>query len=524
MALELERFWRSQPPSGGINWGHPRARDLVFFAPLGLSHGLRDLVTGQVLTRTGLTSSVNSGGVTSHLFGSSSYADFSKPAGISQDTPFTIAWTQDPISATGYHTIFVCNFGTAGTHNQFVVYQSSSDSAYNFVVGPRGTGGSSANSPRFSTLGTTVNGQRDRFVLQVLAGPQSLTTSNYILWRNGQRFTAGSTASLGGVTAAIARIGARDTGADPFEGALQDMRLWSRVLTDPEAEAESRFERAAELYEPRKIWLPFSTSSGVSGTSATTNANDTSSASGTTTVTGTSATTNAADTSSASGTTTVVGTSATTNAADTSSASGSVGGGVSGTSATTNANDTSSASGTTTVVGTSATTNSNDSVSAAGWAGSVSGTSATTNANDTASASGSGGTVAPSTAPTPAGRARRRMVYVEIDGRPVVVGSEDEAVALLEKLEEKAEEVARVAVERASKATKRPTRKVLADARKTLEVPRISTPGRQDLGARYRERIREIYEQAAQAIEIAARMRDLELAIEADDEEVLLLL
>lgn len=128
------------------------------------------------------------------------------------------------------------------------------------------------------------------------------------------------------------------------------------------------------------------------------------------------------------------------------------------------------------------------------------------------------------TTQTPAGRPRRRMVYVEIDGKPVVVGSEEEAVQLLEKLEEKAQEVARVAVERASKANKRPTRKVLADARKTLEVPRISTPGRQDLGARYRERIREIYEQAAQAIEIAARMRDLEMAIEADDEEVLLLL
>lgn len=116
------------------------------------------------------------------------------------------------------------------------------------------------------------------------------------------------------------------------------------------------------------------------------------------------------------------------------------------------------------------------------------------------------------------------MVYVEIDGKPVVVGSEDEAVQLLEKLEEKAQEVARVAVERASKANKRPTRKVLADARKALEVPRISTPGRQDLAAQYRDRIKAIYEQAAQAIEIAARMRDLEMAIEADDEEVLLLL
>lgn len=163
-----------------------------------------------------------------------------------------------------------------------------------------------------------------------------------------------------------------------------------------------------------QIWVSESSGGGVTGTSATTNANDTSAASGTTTVvgtsattnandtsaasgsvgsavTGTSATTNANDTSSASGTTTVVGTSATTNANDTSAASGSVGGGVTGASNTTNADDTSAASGTTTIVGNSATANANDTSNAAGWAGTVTGTSATTNANDISAASGTAG-------------------------------------------------------------------------------------------------------------------------------------
>lgn len=128
--------------------------------------------------------------------------------------------------------------------------------------------------------------------------------------------------------------------------------------------------------------------SGVTGTSATTNANDTSASSGTTTVIGTSATTNANDASASSGTTTVTGASATTNADDTSAASGSVGSGVTGTSATTNADDSSAASGTTTVTGTSATTNADDTSSATGWAGIVSGTSATINNNDTSTAFG----------------------------------------------------------------------------------------------------------------------------------------
>jgi hypothetical protein len=129
----------------------------------------------------------------------------------------------------------------------------------------------------------------------------------------------------------------------------------------------------------------------VTGTSATTNAADTSAATGTTTVTGSSSTTNADDTSAATGTTTVTGTLATTNADDTSAASGSVGEPVSGSLAYTNADDTSAASGTTTVAGTSATTNADDTATASGTT-TVTGTVAATNADDTAAASGASGT------------------------------------------------------------------------------------------------------------------------------------
>ncbi len=151
----------------------------------------------------------------------------------------------------------------------------------------------------------------------------------------------------------------------------------------------------------------------VTGSLASTNANDTSSASGTTTAVGSLATTNANDTSSASGSTTVAGSLATTNANDTVSASGDVGGTVSGSVsytnvndsvaatgtttvvgslAQTNVNDTVSASGTTTIVGTLNTVNSNDTVVASGASGSVTGTLAYTNNNDALTASGTSGT------------------------------------------------------------------------------------------------------------------------------------
>jgi hypothetical protein len=161
----------------------------------------------------------------------------------------------------------------------------------------------------------------------------------------------------------------------------------------------------------RKVWI--ASSSGASGSLATTNANDTSAASGTTTVTGSLARTNANDTSaasgsttvtgslartnandtsSASGTTTVTGSLATTNANDTISASGAVGSDVTGTVNATNANDTSAASGTTTVTGSVAKTNANDTSAASGTT-TVTGSLARTNADDSVSASGAVGSV-----------------------------------------------------------------------------------------------------------------------------------
>jgi hypothetical protein len=151
------------------------------------------------------------------------------------------------------------------------------------------------------------------------------------------------------------------------------------------------WDSVADTYSNVVVGDVTTDAAGVTGTLAVTNANDTSAASGTTTVVGTLARTNANDAVSAIGTTTVVGTLARTNANDSVAASGSVGGAVSGTVAYTNANDTSAASGTTTVTGTVARTNANDSVAASGAAGSVTGTVAVTNANDSVSASGTAG-------------------------------------------------------------------------------------------------------------------------------------
>lgn len=126
---------------------------------------------------------------------------------------------------------------------------------------------------------------------------------------------------------------------------------------------------------------------------------------------------------------------------------------------------------------------------------------------------------------TGAGRPRRtrQRVVVEIDGEDFIAESSEEAQAILDQAKEAAEEKAKVAVERATKARNRPTRKVMADARKALELPAISAP---DLGGYAEEisrQIEDIYQSAIQTIEVAALLRKRELE-EEDDEDILMLL
>jgi hypothetical protein len=165
-----------------------------------------------------------------------------------------------------------------------------------------------------------------------------------------------------------------------------------RHATTGSAENPAAFALAAsEEWVTQTLCVP-PASAGATGTAAVTEADDTSTASGTETFTGTSTTTEAADTSTATGTETFTGTSATTEEADTSTASGTHTENVTGSAAVTEADDTSSAAGTETFTGTSATTEADD-VSTATAIETFTGTSATTEADDTATASGTVGSV-----------------------------------------------------------------------------------------------------------------------------------
>jgi hypothetical protein len=118
------------------------------------------------------------------------------------------------------------------------------------------------------------------------------------------------------------------------------------------------------------------------------------------------------------------------------------------------------------------------------------------------------------------GRKPRRPLTVEIDGETFSVNSREEALALLEQAKQTAEENAKLTVERAAAAEKRPTRKVLKDAREALQEPEIEAS--EDLAAEaeaVKAEIDALYKDAMVKVEIAARLRR-----EEDEDETALLM
>lgn len=149
---------------------------------------------------------------------------------------------------------------------------------------------------------------------------------------------------------------------------------------------------------------------------------------------------------------------------------------------------------------------------------------------DAASVSGSAvdeSTYVPPAPSTGAGRSKRkRQRYeVEIDGEVFTADSVDQALEILDQAKQQAKAVADLAVERAAKAKKRRPQNILRDAEKALQLPEIKAPPElQSAADAAMADIQALYEQAAQAIEIEAAMRRREAEIEADDEDILLLL
>ena len=355
----LQSPWDSQPQEAvQVDWISPLARSLVLADP-----GQMDLPSW---TKTGTRRTPTKEGLVRGFgatLGAGTTDRIETPirSGNAQRSYFARVFANGP-GSSNFGRIF--NVGSSAAL-PFISFDGSGTSKILFTLGNSG-------SAQFITLNNVATLPAWFDVLCVWDGS---TISNLpLIYINGVSVALNSstppTGSISGFGGEALTIGNRTSdSARAWDGYIGPTAIWDRALDA--REARELTANPWQLFAPQVIQIPVYAAGGVTGTSATTNA---------------------ADTSSASGTTTVTGTSGTTNAADISAASGSVGSAVSGTSATTNSDDTGAANGTTTVTGSSATTNAPDTSAASGSAGAVTGTSETTNANDSASASGTSGT------------------------------------------------------------------------------------------------------------------------------------
>lgn len=244
--------WTQQPQAGaGVAWADAITRNLVFLAPL--SPGLMvDLASGMRVTDTGTGRVVTAKGVYAHFGAATVTVPTAQcPPGIEQTTPVTIAWTEQSIAPSGYSAVMQFRpLPVDGIHPAFVVYrQSTAGGAYAMVVGPRGA----SPGARFPTEHCSADGLR-RYVLRCAGGVGSSARADYALWRDGRAIASVAPNPLSHYGGGEFSIGSREGGADKFEGALGNVHIWSRALTDAEAVRWSADEFCTR--EPQRIWVP----------------------------------------------------------------------------------------------------------------------------------------------------------------------------------------------------------------------------------------------------------------------------
>lgn len=257
--------WDRQPQEGvDLDRGGEFFNNLVVAAPFNPSLPMRDLVSGRSITATGLGSRIVTANGLYHSFGSSNYADLPQPPEITSGTqPITIAWTQQPVATSGYSTILT--WKVSGAAKPFLIYQSATDAAYYFSVGPRDGAG---NAVKFgAAVGAVTNGALDKFLLVCLGGVSSTNASDYVLYRNGEAFTSADKAAFGNSSSTAFRVGATETGGDPFEGAIGDFCIWNEAFGAEKAQRYQNFQW--RLYAPQAILVPVSAGGGGTTISAT---------------------------------------------------------------------------------------------------------------------------------------------------------------------------------------------------------------------------------------------------------------
>ena len=238
-----------QPQFGGaqIDWGNPITRGLVFCQA---SQG-PDAARGKAKTITGAVGrGVNKFGQLASFGGgvNESYPAFGPE--LTNATPATVFWLQEPRAGAAYST--VAQFRPSGSAQPFLIYQSSSDLSYAFVVGQM-----NGAVPSFGlSTGFPVNNVPVSHAIVTTTNLDSRTVGDWTAYKNGVGYTTATTTSFSGASATQTTIGSMSTGGDPFEGLIGNFCIWNRALSA--AEIKSLSDNPWQIFAPqsRQIWVP----------------------------------------------------------------------------------------------------------------------------------------------------------------------------------------------------------------------------------------------------------------------------
>jgi hypothetical protein len=241
-----------------INWSHPLARGLRFYAPLNAA-GLIDVVSGSFGTKTGLTDKEVVGQDLLPKFSSSNYVDFPSPVGINGSTPITIAWSQ---KLTGAGDSAVLTWTPTGASAQFTIYEYN---ASNYFLSGGATGSSSWS---FNDAGTLVANRVEHYVV-ILPNGTDGSGSLAKAYRNGIDLGTPAGTSLGFTASSNVRIGAFGNAGSPFVGGLGNLHIWARALSSAEALQWTRLGEQYQVVAPsRRVWVQLGPAAGGATTDA----------------------------------------------------------------------------------------------------------------------------------------------------------------------------------------------------------------------------------------------------------------
>ena len=205
----------------GVDGANPLARDLILSLPLSPGTGYKSLGRdGRTGTPTAVTSTATPQG-TAAKFAGAGYINLGATPLMDAATPFTLALYETVDVASG----FAGMVGFALSNGKQWLWIRGSDPAYRCAMGPTGGG-----APNFASAGPQTAGEKIRWLVTGSLGMGAGTGMR--VWANGVEQTFSAT-NFGAISATSNYIG-WDGADDKWQGAIQDVNLWGRVLTDDE--------------------------------------------------------------------------------------------------------------------------------------------------------------------------------------------------------------------------------------------------------------------------------------------------